>query len=60
MVSKQYTTLSMLLPIAMIFGTSLSIYAYQHSNTLLIIMVYVFGFMVVLIFVIMALRTSNK
>jgi hypothetical protein len=60
MVSKQFTTLSMLLPIAMIIGTSLTIYAYQHSNELLAIMLYFFGFLVVIILIILAFRTSKK
>lgn len=60
MVSKQYTILSILLPIAMIIGTSLSIYAYQHSDKLLIFMTYFFGLLVVIIFILMAVRTPKK
>jgi hypothetical protein len=60
MVSKQFTALSILLPIAMIFGTSMAIYAYQHSDKLLTFMVYFFGFLVVIIFIIMAVRTPKK
>jgi hypothetical protein len=60
MVSKQFTTLSMLLPIAMIIGSSMAIYAYQNSDKLLTFMVYFFGFLVVIIFIIMAVRTPKK
>jgi len=60
MVSKQFSTLSVLLPIAMIIGTSLTIYAYQQSNELLAFMVYFFGLIVVIIFIILAFRTSKK
>lgn len=60
MVSKQFTTLSILLPIAMIIGTSMAIYAYQNSDKLLTFMVYFFGFLVVIIFIIMAVRTPKK
>jgi hypothetical protein len=60
MVSKQFTTLCMLLPIAMIIGSSMAIYAYQNSDKLLTFMVYFFGFLVVIIFIIMAVRTPKK
>jgi hypothetical protein len=43
MVSKHYTTLSLLVPVAMIIGTSLAIYTYQQSNKLLTMMIYIFG-----------------
>jgi len=32
MVSKQYTRLAMLMPLAMIIGTFISIYAYKYSQ----------------------------
>ena len=60
MVSKHYTTLSLLVPVAMIIGTSLAIYTYQQSNKLLTMMIYIFGFIIICIFIVMTIQSSKK
>jgi flagellar biogenesis protein FliO len=60
MVSKHYTILSLLLPVAMVIGTSFAIYAYQQSNKLLTMMIYIFGFIILCIFVVMTIQSLKK
>ena len=60
MVSKQYTTLSILMPVAMIIGTSLAIYAYQQSYKLLTMMIYIFGFIIICIFIVITIQSTKK
>lgn len=60
MVSKHYTILSLLMPVAMVIGTSFAIYAYQQSDKLLIAMIYIFGFIIICIFTVMTIQSSKK
>ena len=60
MVSKHYTILSLLLPVAMLIGTSFAIYVHQQSNKLLTIMIYIFGFIVICIFAFMTIQSLKK
>ena len=60
MVSRQFTILSLLVPVAMIMGTSFTIFVYQHSYKLMILTSYICAFLVVGIFVIIALRPPKK
>ncbi|MFZ3166550.1 MAG: hypothetical protein WA130_02965 [Candidatus Methanoperedens sp.] len=46
MVSKSVTILSFLLPIAMVIGTSIAIYLYEYSSTILLILIAIGGLMV--------------
>lgn len=46
MVSKSVTILSFLLPIAMVIGTSIAIYFYEYSSTILLILIALGGLMV--------------
>jgi hypothetical protein len=50
MVSKEHSILSLLLPIALIIGGSISIYAYKQANTVVWIMSYVIGLIIVVFF----------
>ena len=60
MVSKHYTILSLLMPVAMVIGTSFAIYAYQQSDKLLTAMIYIFGFIIICIFSVMTIQSSKK
>ncbi len=50
MVSKEHSALSLLLPVAMIIGSSITIYAYKQANTEMWIMSYVVGLIIVVFF----------
>jgi len=50
MVSKEHSVLSLLLPVAMIIGSSITIYAYMQANTVMWIMSYVVGLIIVVFF----------
>lgn len=57
MVSKEHSVLSLILPVAMIIGTSITIYAYQQANTVMWIMSYAVGLIFVVFFFI---RMNSK
>jgi len=48
------------MPVAMVIGTSFAIYAYQQSNKLLTVMIYIFGFIIICIFIVMTIQSSKK
>jgi hypothetical protein len=60
MVSKQFTMLSMLLPVAMVIGSSTTIYTYKHSYDLVTFISYILGFSMVIIFLIVTLVNNKK
>jgi hypothetical protein len=60
MVSKNYTTLSLLMPVAMTIGTLFAIYAYEQSNQLLTMMIYIFGFLIICIFIVVTVQSSKR
>ncbi len=59
MVSKQYTKLAMMLPVAMIIGTLISIYAYKQSQMgISIVIIVCMSLLIVLLFYVYG--TSKK
>lgn len=60
MVSKNYTTLSLLMPVAVTIGTLFAIYAYEQSNQLLTMMIYIFGFLIICIFIVVTVQSSKR
>ncbi|MCD4843642.1 MAG: hypothetical protein K8R25_04045 [Methanosarcinales archaeon] len=59
MVSKRYTTYSLFIPVAMVIGTSFTILMYQRSIKMMILMSYISGFLLVCIFIYLAIRPSK-
>jgi hypothetical protein len=60
MVSEKYTALSLMVPVTMVIGTSITILMYRQSYNYMIFMCYFFGFLLVCIFGYMAFIPPRK